>query len=267
MNLQGDFHVHSPFCPHGTTDPLKLYIENAIERGLTEISFTEHAPLPENFMDPTPQKDCGMSKKQTDAYIEAVQQLKLEYKNDITIHLGLEVDYIEGYEKETKELLNNYGEYLDDSILSVHLLLTSHDHYVCLDYSSDMFGEIIEQFGSVDLVYNKYYETIQQAILSDLGVYKPKRVGHLTLIEKFKKRYPAKDNYEATIESILELIRTRDLALDINTAGLFKEECKTIYPPFSIIQKAKAKGIRLFPGSDSHSAETVGRAFDQLKNI
>ena len=267
MRIQGDYHVHSPFCPHGTTDPLKSYIENAIQQNLVEISFTEHAPLPENFNDPTPEKDCGMTLVQTDAYIKAVEELKAEYKKDIKIHIGLEVDYIEGYEEGTRNILNTYGPYLDDSILSVHLLKAPTSEYVCLDYSSDVFGEIAQLFGSVDHVYSKYYETIKRAILSDLGTYKPNRIGHLTLIEKFKKRYPAKKDYNSTISALLDLIKENSLSLDVNTAGLFKQECQSIYPPLPIIHIAKERGIHLYPGSDSHSAETVGRAFEQLKEI
>lgn len=267
MLIKGDYHVHSPYCPHGTTDPLRMYIEKAIEKNLSEISFTEHAPLPKNFEDPTPDKDCGMTFEQTDNYIHAVQELKKEYEDVINIKVGLEVDFIEGYEEETTELLNTYGPYLDDSILSVHLLKAPTSKYVCLDYSSDMFGEIVELFGSLDQVYQKYYDTVTMSILSNLGPFKPNRIGHLTLIEKFKHRYPTSQNYQTTILSLLDLIKEYQMSLDVNTAGLFKEECQTIYPPLPIIKIAQQKEIPLYPGSDSHSAAAVGRAFDRLANL
>src|SRR5690606_13903892 len=125
----------------------------------------------------------------------------------INIKVGLEVDFIEGYEEETIDLLNTYGPYLDDSILSVHLLKTPTSKYVCLDYSSDMFGEIVELFGSVDQVYQQYYDTVRMSILSNLGPHKPNRLGHFTLVEKFKQRYPTSENYQATILSLLDLIK------------------------------------------------------------
>lgn len=52
--MKKDGHIHTPYCPHGTLDPIHLYIEKAIQNGFREISFTEHAPLPSNFIDPTP---------------------------------------------------------------------------------------------------------------------------------------------------------------------------------------------------------------------
>ena len=44
------------------------------------------------------------------------------YKGKIKINCGLEIDYIEGFESEIKETLNQIGSKLDDAILSVHFL-------------------------------------------------------------------------------------------------------------------------------------------------
>ncbi|WP_347862569.1 PHP domain-containing protein [Salimicrobium sp. PL1-032A] len=51
-----DGHVHTPFCPHGSEDALKTYVEKAISLGYTSVTFTEHAPLPPGFQDPAPAK-------------------------------------------------------------------------------------------------------------------------------------------------------------------------------------------------------------------
>ena len=75
--LKKDGHIHTPFCPHGTTDPFEKYIEKAIDNNFSQITFTEHAPLPTNFVDPTPDKDSGMNPKLLTAYIEKLKQLKV----------------------------------------------------------------------------------------------------------------------------------------------------------------------------------------------
>lgn len=100
MNIIGDYHVHTPFCPHGSNDKWENYIIKAIEAGLKEISFTEHAPLPRTFIDPVPDQDSSMSYSKLDQYFKVGQQLKVAYKNKIKVNIGFEVDYIEGYEKE-----------------------------------------------------------------------------------------------------------------------------------------------------------------------
>ncbi|QGH34660.1 histidinol-phosphatase HisJ [Gracilibacillus salitolerans] len=265
MHMNGDYHVHTPFCPHGSNDSIEMYIEQALEKGIKELSFTEHAPLPVDFTDPTPDQDSAMSWEDLDAYIQLIENAKKTYKSQIKINLGFEVDYIEGYEEATTSFLDRYSHYIDDAILSVHMLRTPDYNYVCLDFSSEEFARIIQLFGSVEAVYDKYYRTIEKAIISDLGAFKPNRIGHLTLIHKYQRKYAVDQSYNVTIERLLDLIQEHHLELDVNTAGLYKEDCQELYPPLPIIEKAIQKGIRWKPGSDSHVSGTIARGFDQLK--
>ena len=180
-----DGHVHSPYCPHGTNDSLELYVEAAIKLRLKEITFTEHMPLPPNFMDPEFLKSCAPTLDNAEKYLEDIDCIKAKYKHELKINTGFEVDYIEGYEKNIKELLNKYGNIIEDSILSVHFI-KFEDEYYCVDVSPEEFGKIVEILGSVNNVYDKYYETLLKAIKADLGAFKPKRIGHPTLIRIFK---------------------------------------------------------------------------------
>lgn len=62
------------------------------------------------------------------------------------------------------------------------------------------------------------------ALKSDLGPYKPKRIGHLNLVRRFNKEFPY--NYEkhiSKIEEILDLIKEKGYELDFNIAGLRKK--------------------------------------------
>src|SRR5699024_4968598 len=140
MKIIGDYHVHTPFCPHGTNDAWEDYILKAIAMGLAEISFTEHAPLPQSFTDPVPEQDSAMTLYQIESYFQQGEALKLKYQDQIKINIGFEVDYIEGYEQETKQFLDRYGKRIDDAILSVHMLKFDNGEYVCLDYSEQEFG-------------------------------------------------------------------------------------------------------------------------------
>ncbi|ENH96981.1 histidinol-phosphatase [Gracilibacillus halophilus YIM-C55.5] len=264
MTTYGDFHIHTSYCPHGSNDRATDYIEQAIQQGLQEISFTEHAPLPVHFTDPTPEKDSAMDWKDIDAYIEEIQKLKKHYQHKIKINLGFEIDFIQGYEEETRRFLQTYGPIMDDAILSVHMLQTPNDHYVCIDFSRSNFEWIVQEFGSVDQVYQTYYQTLKHAIKADLGMYKPKRIGHITLIEKYRQSFPPQMSYEKTIEDILYVIRQNHLTLDMNTAGLYKEDCGNMYPPIHIIHQAQNLGIGIYPGSDSHESAHIARGFEHL---
>ncbi len=256
--IKRDGHIHTPFCPHGSKDAMEEYVERLIALGYTHITFTEHAPLPRDFIDPVPEKDSAIQFGQMDDYLKEIDRLKRKYDGRIVILAGLEVDYIEGYEEGTKELLTKYGPFLDDSILSVHFLKKDGAWY-CLDYSDETFGKMTEAYGGVDAVHEDYYRAVLSSIRSDLGPYKPKRIGHMTLANKFQKLYPTTRSFSRDISTILEAILANGLEVDYNGAGVIKPHCGESYPPEPVIRKAYGMGIPVVYGSDAHTV----RGLDQ----
>lgn len=258
-----DGHIHTPFCPHGTKDMFDDYVEKAILLGFGEITFTEHAPLPEGFIDTTPTQDSGMKKEQLEDYFTVIQQLKYKYKNRITVNCGLEVDYIEGYEKETTSFLNEYGRMLDDAILSVHFL--KHEYsYDCLDYSPNLFETMVTKYGSIAEIYHNYFRTLLKSIQANLGPYKPKRMGHITLVKKFQKKFPNKNDYTSEMIQILTSIKEKGYELDYNGAGIAKPLCGETYPPSWVAKEAIRLGIPLIYGSDAHQVKELKQGYDEL---
>lgn len=250
--MKRDAHVHTPFCPHGSTDSLHTYIERAIELGIEDITFTEHAPLPFSFVDTTPTGDSGMSLSQLESYLSATQDLKLEYQHQLRIRIGLEVDYIEGYEKQTTQFLNQYGPHLDDSILSVHFLqLPTHD-YVCIDYSKELYLNTVKRLGGADQLYSLYYATVLKSISTSLGDWKPNRIGHFSLVRKFQHALSDQPDDSHHLLQVLNAIETAKMEIDLNSAGMAKEFCKEPYPPLFMAREAQRRNIPLVFGSDAH---------------
>ncbi len=261
--LKRDAHIHTPYCPHGTKDSLENYIKKAINEGFEDITFTEHAPLPTNFVDPTPEKDSGMDPHNLLTYLDELNTLKAKYKDDIHIRIGFEVDYIVGYEVETTSFLNLVGPQIDDAILSVHFL--KHDEkYTCIDYSDETFLSFAEQVGSVQAVYNLYYETLKKSIEANLGRYKPIRIGHPTLVHKFQLAHGEKIDDDRQIKEILQLMAEHNCELDVNSAGLAKKYCKESYPPLPYIQYAKELNVPLVFGSDAHQVSDLHQYYDAI---
>lgn len=259
-----DAHIHTPFCPHGTSDSFEDYIEKAINSGYTDITFTEHAPLPDGFIDPTPLKDSGMKKEDVLPYIEQLQKLKLKYAEQIRIRIGFEVDFIIGFEDQTTAWLNKYGPLIDDAILSVHFLL-HNNQYVCIDYSDEVFMNFSKQIGSVQQVYDLYYDTVKSSILMNLGDFKPKRIGHPTLVHKFQLVHQQPIDDSAEIEAIIHLLAQYHLELDANSAGYAKRFCKEPYPPLPYLSLAKSLNIPIIFGSDAHQVADLHQYSEQLK--
>lgn len=261
--MKKDGHIHSPFCPHGTKDPFEKYIEKAIKENFSEITFTEHAPLPTNFADPTPNKDSGMIPKDITAYFETLQQLKQQYKEQIIIKVGLEVDYIVGYETETRALLDIAGPVLDDAILSVHFL-KHNDTYTCIDFSNDVYLEFAKQVGGIEVLYNLYYDTVLQSIDANLGQFKPRRIGHPTLVRKFQLVHGEKIDDSQRIIEVLTKMKEKGYELDVNSAGLSKPFCKEPYPPMHMIEFARSISLPLIFGSDAHSVDDLHQHYDTI---
>lgn len=151
MNKRRDGHVHSHYCPHGSNDSFEMYLENAINKGIYEITFTEHMTMPEdiviegmesNFLD-----SVSPSIENMDKYINEVRYYKEKYKDKIKINVGLEVDYLEGYEEFTEKMLNKYGDILEDSILSTHIGIYNGRYY-CFD-CIESFEVLLKEIGSI----------------------------------------------------------------------------------------------------------------------
>lgn len=260
-----DGHIHSPYCPHGSKDDFEEYIETAIKIGLKEITFTEHLPLPKGFKDPSAENDSTMGVEKLDNYLEDVKILKKKYEDKIKINVGLEVDYIEGYEQVTKDMLDRIGEQIDDAILSIHIIKIKDKHY-CVDYNPEEFGKLANMLGGVGEVYSKYYQTVKKAISADLGRYKPQRIGHLNLVRKFNQVYPHDYSSNKDLLEVVNLLRDNNYEVDYNVSGLRKESCKEPYIHGYLLDLIKEYNIPMVLGSDSHCSKDLLSLCDFINN-
>lgn len=251
-----DGHIHSPYCPHGTKDAFEEYVERAIEIGLEEMTFTEHLPLPTGFKDPSPEDDSAMKIDKLNSYINDVKAIKEKYADKIKINVGLEVDYIEGYEEYTRDILNEVGEELDDAILSVHIIKVD-DEYHCVDYNPEEFIKLAHRLGGIDNLYSKYYQSVKKAINSDLGKFKPKRIGHLNLVRKFNQVHPHDYSKNKDLLELIKLIKDENYEVDYNISGLRKNDCKEPYLHGDLLDLIKEHDIPMVFGTDSHCADEI----------
>lgn len=256
--MLSDNHVHTQYCPHGSENDMEEYVKQAIKKGLKQLTFTEHAPLP--IEDTTPQKDSAMKREDVEKYLHQSKRLKEKYAADIDINIGFEIDYIEGKEKETLQFLKKYPETVPYSILSVHFLKMPDDNYFCIDYSKDSFLEEMKQLEYKGLT-ELYEETLKKALSLPFGDLTPKTIGHITLIYKFSDAHGEKDHIDW--EHLLEQIKANNYTLDYNFAGIDKPYYKKTYPDQFLVESALNKGINLSYGSDAHHPDDIGRYFER----
>ena len=85
-----NYHTHTWRCRHADGTE-REYVEAAIEAGLKILGFSDHTPqvYPGGYVCPV-----KMLPEELEGYVDTVLDLKREYKSDIEIHLGLEVEYL-----------------------------------------------------------------------------------------------------------------------------------------------------------------------------
>src|SRR5689334_8369435 len=109
-----DYHMHTPLCGHAIGKP-EEYAHQAIKVGLKEIGFSDHARLVYHI-DPK----ITMSFDQLPLYHKMIENVRKLNESKLTIKVGIEADFIPGFEDKTKAIFKGYD--YDYVIGSVHFI-------------------------------------------------------------------------------------------------------------------------------------------------
>ncbi|MBM7689874.1 histidinol-phosphatase [Enterococcus ureilyticus] len=273
--MKRDGHTHTEFCPHGKVEDTELLIKRAISLGFKEYSITEHAPLPKGIEkkaagDLDVWTTASMALNDVDNYFKRMNELRKKYASDIIIHIGFELDYFSDFVGWTRDFLAEYGPQTDDGILSVHFL-EGQDGLRGIDYSFEEYKSgVIDYLGSFQKAQNLYYQCVLDSLEADLGPFKPKRLGHISLCQKFERFFDEETSYSSEnkilVHTLLSRIQQEKYSLDLNTAGFYKQGYQQSYPQVWITQKAIESGIPLVYGSDTHALNDVGQGYDKIQH-
>ncbi len=230
--------MHTPLCRHASGEPVD-YARRAVELGFTEIGFTDHSPMARDDFD-----DWRMLAGELDEYVAKVRLAQREFPQ-LTVRLGLEVDYLPGHEDWIRVLAARHPwDYFIGSV-----------HYVSEDWAIDSPFQLAKwKERDTFEVWSVYFDWLTRA--AETGLFEI--IGHADLPKKFGHR-PTKD-CTPLYERFLTAARKRNCAIELNSAGL-RKDCKEIYPSRQILELAFAKGVPITFGSDAHKPEEVGADF------
>lgn len=236
--LPPDYHLHTPLCRHASGEPTE-YAARACELGLSEIGFSDHAPMPEDDFD-----QWRMPVGQLDDYVEKVRRAQREHP-DLTIRLALEVDYLPGQEDWVRDLAGRHPwDYFVGSV-----------HYLAPPWAIDDPAMLSEwRKHDPTEVWVAYLERLIQAAESGLF----EIVGHVDLPKKFGF-LPQRD-LTSLFEQVMRSAAQRGIAIELNTAGL-RKDCREIYPSPQIVRLAAEMGVPITFASDAHAPTEVGANF------
>ena len=232
--LRSDYHSH----PQGhRVQPysqalLQPWADSARKIGIRDFAFTDH-----------------------DRYHEGVnfdEIARLRENNpDLNIRSGIELDNDPFSSTAGRKWVERNWQSLDFILGSVHYL--DQDSM----FDSVPAGAAQLEGRDVDAVYTDYFQRVRQ--IASTGLIDC--LAHLDLIKIHGHR--PKRAIAELVEETLDLIKSRDLAIELSTAG-WRKPVNESYPSDDIVRLAMAKGIPFTIASDAHSHVQLGENFDRL---
>ena len=241
LNGLTDYHTHTPLCHHAQGWPVD-YARVAVERGLAELGFADHNPMPPML---EPFDDWRMALADLPRYLDAVEEARAAFPQ-LPIRLGLEVDYLVGQEAWIEQLAGMARwDFLIGSV-----------HYIAPGWDVDNPAHL-SRFTSqpVAEIWKLYFDAYEKCIRSGLFDF----VAHPDLPKKFGHR--PEGDLRRFYEPVIAALAETGTAFEINTAGLRKPagEC---YPAPEFLRLAREAGVSVLINSDAHAPEEVGAGFE-----
>jgi len=248
VDLSQDSHIHTRLCGHAAGE-MEEYVQAALRKGLQAIVFLEHLEERTVYFERTWLTDADFS-----YYFTEGRRLQEKYLGRLRIKLGVEI----GFNPLAIELLREkITQYPWEHVgLSYHYFFTGTRHLNMVSRRRENI-ESLAALGT-DTVLTGYFSGLIQGI-SCLNC---NSVCHLDAVLRHYPGLRFKAHHMAQIDRILELMREKNMSLEVNTSGFaIRDEP---YPGRNILKKAMNCGIPLLAGSDAHRPDQVGRYFDRL---
>ena len=248
-----DGHVHTALCHHAT-GTMEQYVVAAIEANLRRICFLEHM---EEGIDTS--RITWLTESDFDTYFNEGKRLQKLYKDDIDIELGVEV----GYSPEHADtlLLRLSAREWDRIGLSYHFHRPADCRYH-LNLVSKRDPRLLQlNIEEARKIEEAYYRNLTQAI----EIIPANILCHIDGVLRYHPLRQDIDPPWPIIEALLDGMKKRGLALEINTSGIVIRG--EVFPGKKILTMAVEREIPLVAGSDTHRPEDVGYGFTQLDKL
>ena len=257
-----DWHTHNEMCHHAVGS-IEDYLRYAIKSRLQTIGLSDHFPY--EFLkniERIPFEEYAITLPEIENYLSVAESLKEKYKTSINVRIGFEVDYFKNQEPLLNNYLNKIKNRLDYILGSIHIL-NFRDGRGAWGFDDSRFRRDFEYYGT-QKVYLNYYKKLQKMLKAeefDFDI-----VGHLDLPKKFNDTPTDKEIIFNEIMKTLELIKAKDVTVEVNTGGL-RKPCKEQYPGETIIQEMYFLDIPILLGSDAHKPKEIAWKFRKTIKI
>lgn len=242
-----DYHVHSCFSSD-CSFTMEEMTQNAIEKGIKTISFTDHIDY-----------DYGKRKLDfgfdVDDYFKELKKMKSNYHGKLEILSGIELGMQPHLAKDINKRIPL--EEFDFIIMSLHTVMGREMHE----------GELFKDRDSIDaylLYYNEMLKILET--FNDFDV-----VGHINLLDRYIKYMNNTSvnfqDYKEVIEKVLKKIIEKDKGIEINTSGI-RYGINSFLPNVEILKLYKSLGGEIITiGSDAHFPDHIGDNYKEAVEL
>lgn len=218
-----NYHTHTQRCRHATGCE-RDYVLAAIEGGLKILGFSDHCPLP--FPDDYDPR-IRMSMDQLPEYVDEILSLREEFKDQIDILLGFELEYYPDY---FGAILKEFEKYPVDYLIQ-------GQHYVGSEIGEPYMGSPL----GTDLL-KRYVDQTIEGLETGRFLY----LAHPDL-PNFEGDW---HDYEREMRRLCEGALRLNIPLEINLLGM---RTSRNYPNWRFWKIAGETGNLVVIGSDAHN--------------
>lgn len=248
-----NFHTHSIYCDGKS--PINEFVEEASMRQYSQLGFSSHAPVP--FAN-----DFGIKTDEIPSYHQEISSQQQQHP-ELTLYAGLECDYIPGMSQPFEMYKNKYQ--LDFIIGGVHLVKATNGELWFIDGSKreiydnglqTLFGGDIRK--AVTAFWEQTFEMIENEQFDIIA--------HLDKIKMHNQKRFFTENekwYLALVDHSIELIRRKNLIVEINTRGIYKKRCTDFYPSDYILARLARENVPMVVSTDAHQVNELSLGYEE----
>lgn len=240
-----DCHVHTNIS-HDGISKMEDYLNLALQKGVDEITFTEHYDIYDGLQ-------TSLKTLDVENYFQHYQSLKklFDFQFNFGIEIGLQPDIV----PTIKSLVQNYP--FDFIIGSSHITCKKD---MAMDKS---FFEGLSRRDAYLRYFNEVLTNVQ--LYNEFDVY-----GHLDYVVRYGGYQDKVINYKEfadILDAILSTLIQKNKGIEINSSGL-RYGLPYPHPNIDIIKRYKELGGEIITiGSDAHKVEDLAKDFNVVYDI
>lgn len=234
--MNNNYHTHMYLCRHAIGD-VQDYVEEAIRLGFKTLGMSDHAPFKE-----LKDRSVRMVPSDFPLYLQKCLDAREKYKNQIQLHIGLEIEYFEDHDEIYKDWLTKVD----------YLVLGQH-------YISDPNGRnnLRSSYDLAKKNLTKYVDMVIEAMKTKYFLFLAHPDLMLYSVSKF-------DSFiEEESRRLIQAAVDTNTPLEINANGIRRgtymmhEGQRYIYPRLEFWKLVKEMGGKVIISSDAHRPENL----------